>query len=120
MKFSRCVTIFEENTLRKKFFFNSFVRFVIQTPLSLSNELEGSDAQETTSMLSYSPASGMAWLYVNRDGSITYNVQLNEIQESPVFTLMPSGKGRKILDIQQFTPSNLNNGFATGTLDKLR
>lgn len=99
----------------------NFVFLMFQTPLSPSIELDGSDSQQTTSMLSLTPlSSGMAWMYVNRDGSITYNVQLGDNQELPSFTLVPVGKGRKVVDAQQFTPGQVTNGLATGTLDKLR
>lgn len=94
---------------------------LIQAPLSPSSEPDGLDAQETISMLSpFPPSSGMAWLYVNRDGSITYNAQITDLQEPPVFTLTPTGKGKKTLDTQQFSPTHVSNGLATGTLDKLR
>ncbi|KAK6620324.1 hypothetical protein RUM44_006725 [Polyplax serrata] len=93
---------------------------IFQAPLSPSSEPDGLDAQETISMLSpFPPSSGMAWLYVNRDGSITYNAQITDLQEPPVFTLTPTGKGKKTLDTQQFSPTHVSNGLATGTLDKL-
>lgn len=84
-----------------------------------SNEVDGPEVQETL-IVTPSSTSGMTWLYVNQDGSITYNIQLDEMQETPVFSFISNVKGRKTLDAQQFVPNNFANGWASGSLDKLR
>ncbi|KAL0268044.1 UNVERIFIED_CONTAM: hypothetical protein PYX00_010127 [Menopon gallinae] len=92
---------------------------VFQTPLAPASEVDGLETQETTLMVGPSPASGMAWMYVNRDGSLSYNIQVDEMRENPTFTLLPLGKAKKAVDTQQFVPSHIVNGVASGVLDKL-
>ncbi|KDR21447.1 Dorsal-ventral patterning protein Sog, partial [Zootermopsis nevadensis] len=67
--------------------------------------------------------SGMAWMYVNRDGSLVYSVQLDELShhDSPMLVLVSghrNGGRRSMVELEDLTPS-LSSGWANGTLDRL-
>jgi chordin len=61
--------------------------------------------------------SGMAWMYMNRDGSLVYSVQLDELnQDAPMLVLVSShrsGGRRSMFELEDLTPS-LNHGWANG------
>ncbi|GFG28843.1 hypothetical protein Cfor_08461, partial [Coptotermes formosanus] len=77
---------------------------------------------QVTSLYTSTLTSGMAWMYMNRDGSLVYSVQLDELnQDAPMLVLVSShrsGGRRSMFELEDLTPS-LNHGWANGTLDRL-
>lgn len=64
-------------------------------------------------------SSGLAWTFINRDGSLVYNIHTDDLnlQENPLITLVDDSVKRKT-ELEDLTPSlSFNN--AIGTLDKL-
>ncbi|KAJ9586696.1 hypothetical protein L9F63_019734, partial [Diploptera punctata] len=73
--------------------------------------------------LSPSSTSGMAWMYISREGSLVYSAQLNELslQDSPMLVLVSghrNGGKRSMMELEDLTPS-LISGWANGTIDRL-
>ncbi|XP_059475685.1 dorsal-ventral patterning protein Sog isoform X2 [Neocloeon triangulifer] len=64
-------------------------------------------------------AAGMSWMYLARDGSLLYNVRLDDL-DSPLTGLhLIAGKGRgRRQDIENLTDS-FRNGWANGSVDRL-
>lgn len=72
-----------------------------------------------TSTESKTKSSGLAWVYMNRDGQLVYNIHTDDLnlQESPLVTLVDDSVKRKT-DLEDLTPSlSFNN--AIGVLDKM-
>ncbi|XP_055384862.1 dorsal-ventral patterning protein Sog [Condylostylus longicornis] len=63
--------------------------------------------------------SGLAWVYLNTDGSLAYNIQTNELRESerPNITLTDDNGRKK--GILEDLSANFNYNQAIGTVDKL-
>ncbi|XP_063233432.1 dorsal-ventral patterning protein Sog [Bacillus rossius redtenbacheri] len=61
-------------------------------------------------------ASGLAWLYVGRDGALAYSVQVAGLPdgETPYVTVS-SGRGRRREDLEDLTPS-FRRGWANGSV----
>jgi chordin len=80
------------------------------------NSNEDDDVEKSLSTQTLT--SGMAWLYVNREGSLVYSVQLDELSlnDSPLLVLVSghrSGGKRSLVELEDLTPS-LSNGWANG------
>ncbi|XP_022917906.1 dorsal-ventral patterning protein Sog isoform X2 [Onthophagus taurus] len=82
---------------------------LFQTPLS-SSGTEGNKLG----------ISGLAWVYLNNEGSLVYNVQVDDVNpdEKPLYITLNDMTGKKRLELEDLTPS-FNNGWANGTIDKL-
>lgn len=66
-----------------------------------------------------SRSSGLAWMYLNRDGSMIYNVQTDNMnmQENPMIQLVDDGLKRRT-EVEDLTPSfSFNN--AVGVIDRV-
>lgn len=72
-----------------------------------------------TSTESKTKSSGLAWVYMNRDGQLVYNIRTDELnlQESPLITIVDDSVKRKT-DLEDLTPS-LSFNKADGVLDKM-
>lgn len=81
---------------------------LFQTPLSSHNP----DAK--------TKASGMAWLYLNKDGSLVYNIETHNLNmaDNPLITLINDNGGKKNAELEDLT-SSLEADRATGIVDKL-
>jgi chordin len=78
------------------------------------------DEDSEKSLSTQTLTSGMAWMYMNREGSLVYSVQLDELslQDSPMLVLVSghrSGGRRSLLELEDLTPS-LSSGWANGML----
>ncbi|CAH0381797.1 unnamed protein product [Bemisia tabaci] len=62
-------------------------------------------------------ASGLSWMFVDKEGFLQYTVQLHGIDEVAVVTL-GSVASKKFMELEDLTPT-LKNGWANGTLDRL-
>jgi chordin len=67
--------------------------------------------------------SGLAWLYLNNEGSLVYHVQINNLRSTPdnttIITLVDMTTRRRT-ELEDLTPSfDFANGWANGTLAKL-
>ncbi|XP_060529191.1 dorsal-ventral patterning protein Sog [Cylas formicarius] len=62
---------------------------------------------------------GMAWFYLNNDGSLVYNIQIDKLsaKENPPIIRLIDVKTKK--NTEDLTPYFQNDGWANGTLDKL-
>ncbi|XP_023707586.1 dorsal-ventral patterning protein Sog isoform X2 [Cryptotermes secundus] len=81
------------------------------------------DEDSEKSVSAQTVTSGMAWMYMNRDGALVYSVQLDELslEDSPMLVLVSghrSGGRRSLLELEDLTPS-LSSGWANGTIDRL-
>ena len=91
----------------------------LQGVLSAADAESSNEEEEDIEKSSYTPTltSGMAWMYMNRDGSLVYSVQLDELnQDAPMLVLVSnhrSGGKRSMLELEDLTPS-LNYGWANG------
>lgn len=65
-------------------------------------------------------ASGMAWLYMNKDGSLVYNIHTNNLNldEKPLITLTNDSGGKKNAELEDLT-SSLQMDHAYGIVDRL-
>ncbi|KAJ8984920.1 hypothetical protein NQ317_012166 [Molorchus minor] len=64
--------------------------------------------------------SGLAWMYLNNQGSLIYSVQIDNLppkQQYPIITLVDISTKRKT-ELEDLTPY-FHEGWANGTLDKL-
>jgi len=90
-----------------------------QGVLSAADADSSNEEEEDIKKSLYTPTltSGMAWMYMNRDGSLVYSVQLDELnQDAPMLVLVSShrsGGKRSMLELEDLTPS-LNHGWANG------
>lgn len=64
--------------------------------------------------------SGLAWLYLNNEGSLVYNVQVDGLNDErqPVFITLVDVTSKRKMELEDLTPS-FYNGWANGTIDKL-
>lgn len=64
-------------------------------------------------------SNGLAWLYLNKDGSLVYNIHTNNLskQDNPIITLIDDSAKRKT-ELEDLTPS-LQMDCALGTVDRL-
>lgn len=62
--------------------------------------------------------SGLAWLYLNSEGSLVYNVQIDSLTSKPAVVTLVDFSTKKRTELLDLTPS-LNEGWANGTFDKL-
>jgi chordin len=97
---------------------------IFQGVLLAADPDSSNEEEEDIKKSLYTPilTSGMAWMFMNRDGSLVYSVQLDELnQDAPMLVLVSShhsGGKRSMLELEDLTPS-LNHGWANGTLDRL-
>lgn len=64
--------------------------------------------------------SGLAWLYLNNEGSLVYNVQVDGLHDDrkPVFITLVDVSTKRKMELEDLTPS-FYHGWANGTVDKL-
>lgn len=64
-------------------------------------------------------ATGLAWVYLNREGSLVYHVQVDDmsLENNSLVTLVDVG-GKRKTELEDLTPS-FKKGWANGTLEKL-
>lgn len=64
--------------------------------------------------------SGLAWLYLNNEGSLVYNVQVDGLHDDrePVFITLVDVSTKRKMELEDLTPS-FYRGWANGTVDKL-
>lgn len=64
--------------------------------------------------------SGLAWLYLNNEGSLVYNVQVDGLNNNlePVFITLVDVSTKRKMELEDLTPS-FYHGWANGTVDKL-
>ena len=79
------------------------------------------DESDEYSLSAQTRTSGMAWMYMNREGSLVYSVQLDELnmQDSPMLTLVAGHRNngkRSMLELEDLTPS-LTLGWANGEFE---
>lgn len=72
-----------------------------------------------TSSESKTRTSGVAWSFINRDGSLVYNIRMDDLnlQENPLITLVDDS-GKRKTELEDLTPS-LSFDNAIGVLNKL-
>lgn len=65
-------------------------------------------------------SNGMAWLYMNKDGSLVYNIETNNLNlvENPLITLTNDNGGKKNTELEDLT-SSLQMDHAQGVVDRL-
>lgn len=65
-------------------------------------------------------SAGMAWLYLNKDGSLVYNIQTHNLNmgDKPLITLTNDNGGKKNTELEDLT-SSLEMDRANGVVDKL-
>lgn len=65
-------------------------------------------------------SNGMAWLYMNKEGSLVYNIQTHNLNldENPLITLTNDNGGKKNTELEDLTPS-LQMDHAQGVVDRL-
>ncbi|KAG5681985.1 hypothetical protein PVAND_011384 [Polypedilum vanderplanki] len=65
-------------------------------------------------------SSGMAWLYLNKEGSLVYNIQTHNLNlaDNPLITLTNDNGGKKNTELEDLT-SSLDMDRANGIVDKL-
>lgn len=62
--------------------------------------------------------SGLAWLYLNNEGSLVYNVQVDGLYDESVFITLVDVTSKRKMELEDLSRS-FNNGWANGTVDKL-
>lgn len=64
--------------------------------------------------------SGLAWLYLNNEGALVYNVQVDGLNDErqPVFITLIDVTSKRKMELEDLTPSFFR-GWANGTVDKL-
>lgn len=64
--------------------------------------------------------SGLAWLYLNHEGSLVYNVQIDGLRndQKPAIITLTDITTKRRTDVEDLTPYFFN-GWANGTIDKL-
>lgn len=65
-------------------------------------------------------SNGMAWLFMNKDGSLVYNIQTHNLNlsENPLITLTNDSGGKKNTELEDLTAS-LQMEYANGIVDRL-
>jgi len=95
---------------------------IFQAPLS-SAEADDAYSMDPAELPSPHPsattASGVTWMYLGKDGSLLYNVRVDDM-DSPLTGLhLVAGKGRgRRQEIEDLTPSFVG-GWANGSVDRL-
>lgn len=66
-------------------------------------------------------SNGMAWLYMNRDGSLVYNIQTHNLNlaDNPLITLTNDNGGKKNTELEDLTSSLQMEHKWIGTVDRL-
>ncbi|XP_068159341.1 dorsal-ventral patterning protein Sog [Drosophila tropicalis] len=84
----------------------------------LAPHASGSGSTETTALASNSRSSGLAWVYLNTDGSLAYNIETDHVntKDRPNISLIEEGKRKAKLE--DLTPS-FNFNQAIGSVEKL-
>ncbi|GAB0098367.1 Dorsal-ventral patterning protein Sog [Sergentomyia squamirostris] len=82
---------------------------IFQTVISSHNP----DLQQRTN--------GLAWLYLNRDGGLVYNLEVNDLNyDSNPLVVLVDENGKRRLELEDLTPTlNRITNEASGTIDKL-
>ncbi|RZB77502.1 short gastrulation, partial [Asbolus verrucosus] len=62
--------------------------------------------------------SGLAWLYLNNEGSLVYNVQIDNLRIKPAVITLVDVSTKRRTELEDLTPYFVN-GWANGTVDKL-
>lgn len=64
--------------------------------------------------------SGLAWLYLNNEGSLVYNVQIDNLkpEQTPALITLIDVSTKRRTELEDLTPG-FSNGWANGTVDKL-
>lgn len=81
-----------------------------------------------TVLASHNPESvtrtnGLAWLYLNKEGALTYNVELNELNydSSPALTLVDDSNGKRRVELEDLTSSlNRYSNEANGQIERVK
>lgn len=65
-------------------------------------------------------STGLAWVYLNNEGSLVYNVQVEDLHsdQKPVFITLVDVTTKRKMELEDLTPYFVN-GWANGTVDKL-
>uniref|UniRef100_A0A6B2E6G5 Putative conserved secreted protein n=1 Tax=Phlebotomus kandelakii TaxID=1109342 RepID=A0A6B2E6G5_9DIPT len=82
---------------------------IFQTVISSHNP----DSQQRTN--------GLAWIYLNRDGGLVYNLEVNDLNydANPLVALVDDS-GKRRLELEDLTPTlNKVTNIASGTIDRL-
>lgn len=66
-------------------------------------------------------SNGMAWLYMNRDGSLVYNIQTHNLNlaDNPLITLTNDNGGKKNTELEDLSSSLQMEHRWVGTVDRL-
>lgn len=94
---------------------------LFQASLSAAEAEEASEAGEGAApalTASSTTTSGLAWMYLARDGSLLYNVRLDELDVPLLGLSLASGRGRRRQELEDLTPS-FRSGWANGSLERL-
>ncbi|KAI4460396.1 chordin [Holotrichia oblita] len=83
---------------------------LFQTPLSSSGDRDTNKYG----------TSGLAWLFLNNEGSLVYNVQIEDLNpdQRPVFITLVDVGNKKRTELEDLTPSFIEN-WANDTIDRL-
>lgn len=81
-----------------------------------------------TVLASHNPESvtrtnGLAWLYLNKEGALNYNVELNEInyEANPTVSLVDDSTGKRRIELEDLTMSlNRYSNEANGQLERVK
>lgn len=81
-----------------------------------------------TVLASHNPESvtrtnGLAWLYLNKDGALNYNVELNEMnyEYNPTLTLVDDSTGKRRVELEDLTEAlNRYSNEANGQIDRVK
>ncbi|KAF4519369.1 hypothetical protein B566_EDAN011375 [Ephemera danica] len=79
---------------------------------------DGRAASSATSSVS-TTTSGLAWMYLTRDGALVYNVRLDDLDSQLVALSLASGRGRRRQDLVGDLLQSFSSGWANGSLEKL-
>lgn len=66
---------------------------------------------------------GLAWLYLNKEGTLNYNIELNEVNydSNPIVTLVDDSNSRRKMELEDLTGSlNRYSNEVVGNIDKLK
>lgn len=83
---------------------------LFQTPLSSSGDRDTNKYG----------TSGLAWVFLNNEGSLVYNVQIEDLhpEQRPVFITLVDISNKKRTELEDLTPSFIDN-WANDTIDRL-
>ncbi|KAB0795027.1 hypothetical protein PPYR_11866 [Photinus pyralis] len=65
-------------------------------------------------------SSGLAWLFLNNEGSLVYSVQVEDLieEQKPIFITLVDVTTKRKMELEDLTPDFVD-GWANGTVDKL-